>query len=70
MTMLKKEYICKSIQWLTYAAIPFWMFIGGNFIKMRIQYGEDYLRLGVIMIAILIFTFWAGWILNPKEQKA
>jgi len=64
---LRKPVIVKGIQWLTFALVFLWMKVGVDLITIRLNLGIDYLRLMIIMVGILIFTFWSGWLLIDKH---
>jgi len=65
----RKTIISKGIQWMTFALVAVWMNIGVNLISHRLSMGMDYFRLMIIMVGILIFTLWSGWLLIDKDLE-
>ena len=64
---LRKTIIFKGIQWMTFALVAVWMNTGVDLVSHRLSMGMDYIRLMDIMIGVLIFTLWSGWLLFDKE---
>jgi len=63
----RKTIIYKGIQWMTFALVVVWMNTGVGLVSHRLSMGMDYFRLIVIIIGVLIFTLWSGWLLFDKQ---
>ncbi len=44
-----------------------WMALAGYRIHQRLAFGEPWLRLALILLAVAGFTAWSAWLLRPRR---
>lgn len=64
---IRKSWIIRLWQvLLSFAAIA-WIFTTMNLVNLRIEIGQPWLRLAIILGAIIVFTVWSAlWLKNKK----
>ena len=67
---IRKSWIIRLWQiLLSFAAIA-WVFATINLVNFRIEIGQPWLRLAIILGAIIVFTVWSALWLNNKKINA
>ena len=66
---IRKSWIIRLWQiLLSFAAIT-WIFTTINLINLRIEIGQPWLRLAIILGAIIVFTVWSAFWMENKKTK-
>ncbi len=66
---VRKNWIRRMWQGLMLLAALVWIDITIDLIHFRITAEQDYLRLAVIMIAVILFTIFSGVMLENRKLK-
>ena len=67
---IRKSWIIRLWQILLSFAVITWVFATINLVNFRIEIGQPWLRLVLILGAIIIFTIWSAfWMENKRIKK-
>jgi len=67
---VKKKWVIDALQIVSYLAALVWVYGGYQYIQLRIEAGDDWVRLLFIMGAIALYSVWSGyWLLSEKVKE-
>ena len=66
---IRKSWILRLWQVLLSLAAITWIFTTISLINLRIDLGQPWLRLALILGAIIVFTIWSAYLLENKKIK-
>lgn len=67
--LIKKRWVLIAAQVYLYLGAALWLLYTYNKIRERIFYGDDWLRLAIILGTVAAFTVFSGILLNRKTLK-
>jgi hypothetical protein len=67
--LVKKRWSLMLLQGLAYLGAGIWVWTTISLMQQRLAFGEPWLRLVVILGVVILFTVWAGLLLNTKPVK-
>ncbi len=67
---IKKKWVIDVLQGVSYLSALVWLYGGYQYIQLRIEAGDAWLRLLIIMGTIAFYSAWSGyWLRSPKIEK-
>ena len=69
--LIKKKWVIDVLQGVSYLSAVVWLYGGYQYIQLRIEAGDDWLRLLLIMGVIALYSAWSGyWLRSAKIEEA
>ena len=66
---VKKSWVIDVLQGMGYLSALFWIYGAYQYIQLRIEAGEGWIRLLLIMGAIALYSVWSSYFLRSKQIK-
>ena len=67
--LVKKRWTLLLIQWLAYCGTLVWIHTTLVLVRQRIAIGATWGRMLLILSGVVLFTLWAGYLLNSDVVK-
>lgn len=67
---IRQKWVIYSLQGLAYLGSIAWLVSAYRYIQVRIATGDDWIRLLIILGAVALYTFWAGYFLRSPRIDA
>jgi hypothetical protein len=69
MLLIKQEWVISFLRAITWFATAFWLLVSTNLVLDRLAQEGDWIRLAIIMLAVTVFTWWAGHVLGTLRAE-
>jgi len=66
---IKRRWSWLIVQMFTYVGVAIWGYAAFNIVQQRIYWGMPWIRVVLILGAVVAFTAWAGLLLNASKVK-
>lgn len=68
--LIRKPWVIHALQYTAYLAAAVWLYAAYEYVELRIDQGDDWLRLLFILGAVAIYSAWSGYFLMSDAVKA
>lgn len=68
--IIRKRWVIQVLQGVAYLAALSWLYSAYNYIQTRIAFGDDWLRLLLILGAVALYSAWSGYFLRSPAVDA
>lgn len=67
---IKQKWVIDTLQAISFLSALIWMYGGYQYIQLRIETGDDWLRLLIIMGGVALYSLWSGyWLRSPQIKE-
>ena len=66
---VKRRWSWLAVQLFAYAGAAVWLYTTVTIVQQRIFWGMPWVRLVMILGGVVLFTIWAGYLLNAAPVK-